>query len=210
MQLARAAAARALADLAEPDPSPAPQTAAQPAPHRIPAADPFPAEIEPRAKSETASSAAAARRAAFDVPRPGTAKRIDPATLFTRLAAIVRDCIALEARLAGTAAAQTAATPALPCRPDRRRDHLREAFRFVTSSRPDRATLVPALDQRLDDALAADPGRTIDLAELMDEICAEFGIELDYASLPDKYLFVPADLEIGAEDDFDPRATSPP
>jgi len=89
MQLARAAAARTLANWAEPEAAPATK------PQSTQAA-------EPHSESETAPHANPAptpRRAASYLAGTASHKQIDPAVLFTRLAAVVRDCVALEARL---------------------------------------------------------------------------------------------------------------
>jgi hypothetical protein len=203
MQLARAAAARALTDWAEPQDAPtaAPQITPAPAP-------PFPQTTEPHADSETAS-AAAPRRPTLHAARASTAKPIDPAVLFTRLAAVVRDCIALEARLAAAPAATTTAR-ARQLSVDPRRAHLREAFRHITANLPDRAALNRDIAVRLDEHLAADPDQTIDPINLLDAICAEYGIELDLATLPDEYLFGADEMTDEADDDFEPCATSPP
>jgi hypothetical protein len=194
MQLARAAAARTLGDWAEPEDSPPPEPQIPPAP-------------EPRADSETAP-APTPRRAADRPARISAAKPADPAVLFTRLAAVVRDCIALEARLA--AAAEAPASGVLQRRADPRRAHLREAFRHITANHPDRAALNRDIAARLDEHLAADPDQTIEPINLLDAICAEFGIELDLATLPDEYLFGATETTDDAEDEFEPCATSPP
>jgi hypothetical protein len=195
MQLARAAAARTLADWAEPAAAAAAEPPITPAP-------------EPPADAETAP-AATPRRPAVYVARPTAAKPTDPAILFTRLAAVVRDCIALEARLA-RAPAEAPAARALLLRADPRRAHLREAFHHITANLPDRAALNRDIAARLDEQLAADPDQTIDPINLLDALCAEFGIELDLATLPDEYLFGASEMTDEADDDFDPCATSPP
>jgi hypothetical protein len=195
MQLARAAAARTLADWAEPEdlPPPEPQIAPQPEPH----ADREPAPV------------ATPRRAATYGARTAAARPTDPAILFTRLAAVVRDCIALEARLAAVPTATTG-NRALQRHADPRRTHLREAFRHITANHPDRAALNRDIATRLDEHLAADPDQTIEPINLLDAICTEFGIELDLATLPDEYLFSASEMTDEADNDFEPCATSPP
>jgi hypothetical protein len=122
----------------------------------------------------------------------------------------VRDCIALEARLAAAAAAGTTASRAVQRRADPRRTHLCEAFRHITENHPDRAALNRDIAARLDEYLAADPDQTIDPINLLDAICTEFGIELDLATLPDEYLFGSGEMTDDADDEFEPCATSPP
>jgi len=195
MQLARAAAARALADWAEPEaPAPADPPITQPA--------------EPQAERETAPHTnPAPRRPASRPATPAPHKPTDPAVLFTRLAATVRDCIALEARLSAGATA----TPRDRTRPaDPRRTLLNDALRKATKNHPDSAGLMREATTRLDEQLAADPDQTIHPGRLFFDLCEELGIEPDYAKLPDAIIFGaygPADQD---EDEPDPRATSPP
>jgi hypothetical protein len=202
MQLARAAAARTLADWAEPEASPPPE------PHIAQPAAPFPQATEPHADRETAPAATPHRSTVYLV-RPSAAKPTDPAVLFTRLAAVVRDCIALEARLAAAPTAASAAR-ALTRRADPRRVPLREVFRRTTENHPDRAALTRDIAARLDEYLAADPDQTIAPAQILDAICDEFDIDIDFATLPDEYLFALSGTAEEAEDDLEPCATSPP
>jgi hypothetical protein len=186
MQLARAAAAKALAEWAEPEQPPT----AEPQSDQPTALPNQPAEPPPEpapTPKRTAGSAA-------------TRKPTDPALLFTRLVAAVRDCIALEARLAAATSPAAARALSLQLRADPRRAHLRDAFRLVTENHPDRAELLRETTTRLDEELAADEGRSIDPPTLFFAICEELGIEIDFATLPDQYL------------DFAPElhATSPP
>ena len=200
MQLARAAAARALTNLAQPEPSPAPE------PPPVPAAAP---QSHPET---TPQSNPAPRRAAANVARLYAYKPTDPAVLFTRLAATVRDCIALEARLAagpgGTSRAIT-----LQLRADPRRAPVREAFREAIKNHPDRADLQRETTTRLDEVLAADPDQTITLGNLLFDICNELDIEVDLSTVPDEFLTSYVDPTDPAEDVTTapyPRATSPP
>jgi hypothetical protein len=134
-------------------------------------------------------------------------KPTDPALLFTRLAATVRDCIALESRLAAAAAGTRG--PLLP-RADPRRAPLREALRHATKNHPGHAELLRDTATLLDEQLAADPDQTIDPAALLGAICDEFGITINFATLPDEYLFAATGTPEQGEDTPDPRATSPP
>jgi len=244
MQLARAAAARALTDRAEPEPPPAaepqsirvaepqsmrvaepqPMQAAEPQPMQaaepqpMQAAEPQPmqaAEPQPLQAAEPLSlPAAAAHPTRETAPRPPTIRiasprQIDPALLFTRLAAVVRDCITLEARLAAAATDTRGPHPLTP-RADPRRAPLREILDLATQNHPGRAALNREITTRLEEHLAADPYHTVNPAQILDAICDEFAIDLDLAKVSDDHLDVLCGTEDDPDDDFDPRATSPP
>jgi len=200
MQLARVAAARALANWAEPEESP-------------PAAEPQFAQSAEPPFAQTAEPLSAQPAA------PHPPKQIDPATHFTRLAAVVRHCIALEARLAaaGNASAPTAVRPstrAATLIADPRRSRLREALCQVTKTHPNRVEVITEANSRLDEELLDDPDQTIDPPDILFALCDEFAIEIDFAQLPDKYLFADAELESlktrHYQDIPTPHATSPP
>jgi hypothetical protein len=193
MQLARAAAARTLTDRAAPEAPPAAEPPTPPAaePPTPPAAEPPP---PPAAEPPTRPAAATP-----------SYKPTDPAILFTRLAAVVRDCIALEARLAA-GAAPSRRTLTCQLRADPRRAPLREALRHATLKHPDHAELFRETTTRLDEHLTADTGQTVEPPHLFATICNELGIELDLATLPDEYL----NALYEATHAPDPRATSPP
>jgi hypothetical protein len=196
MQLARVAATRTLADWAE-------DWAEDWAdPEETPAAPPADREA-----AELATPTPVPHSTASDPGNPSSRKPTDPALLFTRLAAVVRDCIALEARLAAGAADTSRA---LKLRADRRRVPLCEALHLAIDNHPDRVELNREITTRLDEQLAADPTQTIVPADLLAAICAEFGVVIDFASLPDEYLFAPTDTPNPGKDTQDPRATSPP
>jgi hypothetical protein len=204
MQLARAAAAKALADLAEPE-APEEQAAAPPS--------------EPQAAEPPPDAAPATPRRAPAGP-PGTIARkpTDPVLSFIRLAAAIREIIALEAGLAaGPATKRGLVTSAL--RADPRRAPLLDALRNVTEHVPDRALLRHETTTRLDAELASDPDQTLGLPEIFFPICEEFGIEIDYAKLPNAILGMDPettgadefpDIEFDWEKTPNPRATSPP
>ncbi len=201
MGLARAAAARTLADWAEP----------QQPPH-TPSAEPQPNQpVPPQADHQPASHAnPAPNRPAGRPATPAPAKPTDPAVLFTRLAAVVRDCIALEARIAAgaTPRAPKPQQPPPEAHADSRREPLLEAFRFVTAKIPNRAATLRDITARLDEELASDPDQAYGSADFLACICEDFGIAIDYTKLPDEYLFHPIDPPYADYDD--PRATSPP
>jgi len=133
--------------------------------------------------------------------RPAAGKPTDPAIIFIRVTASVRDCIALEAKLAAGLAATTRAA-AGPRSADPRRPTLLDAFRHVTKNHPDRAALIRETTLLLDEQLAADPDQAIEVPELLWTICNELNIDIDLATLPDEYL--------GMADEADPRAAYPP
>ena len=205
MQLARAAATRALTDLADPE---APQAAAPQFTQA--AAPPQPPEPPSLLAAEPHQARATAPRAS--AIRIASPTHIDPALLFTRLAAVVRDCIALEARLAaGLTNTRATSTRALPREADPRRAPLRAILDLATQNHPARAALNRDITARLEEHLQADPFQTINPAQILDAICDEFGVDLDLANISDDHLDVLCGTEIaGGEDEFDPRATSPP
>jgi hypothetical protein len=136
-------------------------------------------------------------------------KPTDPAILFTRLAAVVRDCIALEARLAaGAAPSPRSLTRQL--RADPRRAPLREALRHATLKHPDHAELFRETTTRLDEHLTADTDQTVEPPHLFATICNELGIELDLATLPDEYLNALYEATNPGDHAPTPHATSPP
>jgi hypothetical protein len=201
MQLARAAAARTLTNWAEPEQPPAAQTQSIPmsATHSDPEAAPQ-------------SNPAPTRGTTGHATPTASYKPTDPAVLFTRLAAVVRDCVALEARLtAGTGATTRAVS--LQLRADPRRAPVREAFRQAIENHPDRAELLRETTTRLDEQLANDPDQTIGLGNLLFDICNELGIEVDLATVPDEFLTSysePTDPDEAVTNAPYPRATSPP
>jgi hypothetical protein len=197
MQLARAAAARTLAGWTEPEASP---------PAAQPQSDP---ETAPHANSAPTS-----RRAANPAASASSYKPIDPAVLFTRLAAVVRDSIALEARLtAGASTGAKSRAAALVLRADPRRAPLREAFGRATVNHPDRADLRRETSARVDEQLANDPDQTVGIGTLFFNLCDELGIEVDLAIVPDEFLTSYSETTTSGEAEInvpDPRATSPP
>ena len=139
MQLARATAAKALADLAAPDPE---EQADEPQ-----AAEPPPEPAE-----------AIQHRTAPKSPGTASRKPADPVTSFIRLATAVCQIIALEAGLAtGPAATARRGLPSPALRADPRRETLIKAFREVTEQSTNRAALRAELTYQLDAALSDDP-----------------------------------------------------
>ena len=204
MQLARAAATRALTDLADPE---APQAAAPQFTQA--AAPPQPPEPPSLLAAEPHQARATAPRAS--AIRIASPTHIDPALLFTRLAAVVRDCIALEARLAaGLTNTRATSTRALPREADPRRAPLRAILDLATQNHPARAALNRDITARLEEHLQADPFQTINPAQILDAICDEFGVDLDLANIADDHLDVLCGTKEDPNHTPDPRATSPP
>jgi hypothetical protein len=208
MQLARAAAAKALADLAQPE-SPEEQEA-EPQP------EPLAQDPPPEATQSPTPRSAPARP-----PSTGTTTRkpADPVQSFLRLAAAVCQCIALEARLAlgPITTGSRLVPPAL--RADPRREPLIKTFREITEHTQDRAAVRSDFTIRLDEELTADPDRILSLPELFFPLCDEMGVEPDINKLPDAIIgmdpcttYDPNPAISDDDPDFNPipRATSPP
>jgi hypothetical protein len=208
MQLARATAARALADLAQPDPPEDHAEEPEPEPH------PEPLPAEPRQETAATPRRTPARQAATG---PTNKKTPDPVTAFIRLAAAICELIALEANLtAGPAPIRGQISP--PLRADPRRLPLIEALNDQIKKHPDRTTLRREIASFLDADLTADPDQEKDASEFFFVTLNHFDIEVDYNLVPDLLLgYGP----VKTEADFDPddpifnrapfpRATSPP
>ena len=199
MQLARATAAKALADLAEPD---APEEPAEELLSELQAAEPKP----------DAAQAATPRRTAGKSPGTTAGKPADPVTSFIRLAKAVCEIIALEAGLAaGPATKSGLVSPAL--RADPRREPLLKAFREVTEHTQDKSAVRYEMSYRMDQELTADPEQLLGLPEIFYPICRALGIELDVSKLSDEIIGMdpPTDDENPYPmDPPTPRATSPP
>jgi hypothetical protein len=175
MQLARATAARALADLAQPDP---PEDAEQPEPEPQPAPQP----AEPRQQTATTPSRTPARPTAATNKKPP-----DPVTAFIRLATAICELIALEAQIAaGPAPIRGQISPQL--RADPRRLPLIEALNDQIKKHPDRTALRRQIATFLDNELTADPDQEKDASEFFFVTLNHFDIEVDYNLVPDLLL----------------------
>jgi hypothetical protein len=197
MQLARATAARALAELAEPDP--AEELAEEPLQNL--AAEPRPEAAQAATPGRTASRSS------------GTPRKSDPVTSFIRLAKAVCELIALEAGLAAGPATTKSGLVSPALRADPRRERLLQAFREVTETTQDKYALRAGFTARLDEELTADPEKILGLPEIFYPLCQEFGIELDVRKLPDDIIGMdPWDYENDpyCMDPPTPRATPPP
>ncbi|HEX4260622.1 MAG TPA: hypothetical protein VHY76_05940, partial [Acetobacteraceae bacterium] len=114
-------------------------------------------------------------------PQPSTA-RTDPGLAFARVARAVRQCIALEARIAagplparrGRAAPQQAPNP--------RREHIRRVVRLAAEADGLSFTTVRGeIDERLDDELEADPDGDTPVEDIIFAIIRDFGLARDLA-----------------------------
>jgi hypothetical protein len=173
MQLARATAARALADLAEPE-----------APEEQPEAP----QSEPQAAKRPPEPAATPRQTPKS-PTTATASRkpTDPVTSFIRLATAICEIIALEAGLAaGPAPIRGQVSPQL--RADPRRLLLIEALNDQIKKHPDRTALRRQIATFLDNDLTADPDQEKDASEFFFVTLNHFDIEVDYNLVPDLLL----------------------
>jgi hypothetical protein len=199
MQLARATAAKALADLAQPE------TPEEQEPPEPPAA-PEPLEAAPAATPRRATTRS-----------PGPPKQPDPVTAFLRLATAVCACIALEAQIAlGPVTPASAFSPTL--RADPRRKPLRDAIIQITERDPDRIDLRRALLARIDADLTLDPDRHQNVHEVFCHILDDFELEPDMSKLSDEIIgmgLYPDDPKLPDDHPFlnptpHPKATSPP
>jgi hypothetical protein len=185
MQLARHAAAEALAEKASID-------QAEPA-------TPEPPKTEPARQPATPVAPTTDDRQ----PAPGLSTkgltRISPALLFTRLCACVISIIELECRIAAGAAATAAATFTGG---DPRRHTLRRGFGIVLENHEYRGELNRRTEALMNVALTADPDRKRAVHEIFWQICDELGIPIDLATIPDEFINMSQDAE--------PPATGPP
>jgi hypothetical protein len=175
MQLARATAARALADLAQPDP---PEDEAEEL-----LSEPSAQETLPEAAPATTPR----RTGAIHAPTTASRKPTDPVTSFIRLATAICEIIALEAGLAaGPAPIRGQVSPQL--RADPRRLPLIEALNDQIKKHPDRTSLRREISSFLDNELTADPDQEKDASEFFFVTLIHFDIELDYNLVPDLLL----------------------
>jgi hypothetical protein len=118
----------------------------------------------------------------------------DPSLLFTRLARTVRDTIAMKARIAANIILPVS-PEAAKTRKDPRRPFIAAEFdrAVATSDYPkiDRPALRREIDDRLTEALAADPDCLVAGGEFVMTICKEFGLDFDIAQFADELLVPP-------------------
>jgi hypothetical protein len=186
MQLARAAAARTLTNWAESEP-PAPSTEATQTPSS-PAASPNAAAETAPPKNATPKNATPAPQRQAGRSGCQSYKPIDPALLFTRLAAIVRDCIAIETRLAASAP-QPASIPHTPQQPaDAQHRAPREAPAPIRNNNPNRVTLLSQTSAHLDQERPKNPTPPLELSDLLAALCQQQGITLNGSKRQPEFL----------------------
>ncbi len=146
--------------------------------------------------------------------RPGPG-RADPALVFARLAGTVRQCIALEARLAAgpLPAPRGRAAP----RPyDPRRDEVRRVVHLAAKAdgiHP--AALRREIEERLDAELDADPDGETEIEDITGAILEDLGLGRNLAKQPDEVLAIllrtapREDEEEEADEDRDPDPHPP-
>ncbi len=131
-------------------------------------------------------------------PAPAPPSRIDPGLAFARVARVVRQIIALEARIV----ADRDAPPRPPRpdgrparRPDRSADPRHATIRRVLheAARLDARGAAPApllrrIDERLGDELDADPDQDIPIEEIIAGLCEDLGLGRDLARVSDELL----------------------
>ncbi len=123
-------------------------------------------------------------------PPPPPARNPDPALSFARLATVVRQVIALEARLAAGYFAPQAPTAAhaAPKPDDPRRAALQTIIEDVTEKHPSRTIIRREALALADREIAADPEAEATAADILETLCEEIGLHIDYARLPDRTL----------------------
>jgi len=123
-----------------------------------------------------------------------THRRPDQTLVFTRLARTVRDTIALKVKISATVV--PAESPAAAkTRKDPRRPFIDAEFdrAVATSDYPkiDRPALRREIDDRLTEALAADPDCLVAGGEFVMTICNEFGLDFEVKDFADELLVPP-------------------
>ena len=120
-----------------------------------------------------------------------TAKAADPGLLFARLSTAVRQAITLEARIAAGPQAFNARTPrgpALRPPPDERRATIRQVLHEATEHHPDRTAFRKEIAERIEEEIAADPDGEIHMGDMLDSICDDLDIEINWNKIHDAVL----------------------
>ncbi len=151
------------------------------------------AELAMQLAELTVASALKEAQPESQAPEPAR-RRPDPTLVFTRLARTVRDTIALKVKISASIA--PAESPAaLKTRKDPRRPFIAAEFdrAVATSNYPkiDRPALRREMDDRLTEALAADPDCQVAGGEFVMTICNEFGLEFEVKEFADELLVPP-------------------
>ncbi|HEX4260480.1 MAG TPA: hypothetical protein VHY76_05220 [Acetobacteraceae bacterium] len=125
------------------------------------------------------------------VPTAPAPNRTDPGLAFARVARAVRQCIALEARIAAgplpAARGRGAPRPA----PDPRRETVRRVVRLAAEADGlSAATLKRDIEERLDEELDADPDGEIEVEDHIAAILGDLGLGRNLARQPDEVLAI--------------------
>ena len=141
----------------------------------------------------------AADRAEADLDTPTADPAIPNAhQTFERYARIVRLLVVADHRIATGAPTTRRPYRAIGPDTDPRSPQLRQFLHHATRNSPDRAQLRRAALETLDQSLEQDPARTRAPADILSELCQQYGLPFDIAQLPDEFLEV---QPVGAPDD---------
>jgi hypothetical protein len=148
-----------------------------------------------RALGEHALAALAPPAAETPEPAPAPPSRIDPGLAFARVARVVRQIIALEARIVADRDAPPRPRHPDGRRPDRSADPRHATIRRVLheAARLDARGAAPApllrrIDERLGDELDADPDQDLPIEAIIAGLCEDLGLGRDLARVSDELL----------------------
>jgi hypothetical protein len=148
----------------------------------------------------------AAKHARAKAAEPAPAKRpagtTDPAVLFTRLSRSVQQSIALEARLAAGDTTAGRQARGRTVRSDPRRSPLRNMVLIFTKKHPDQNALQHESNEQIDCELTADPEQKVALCDILETVCEDLDIKIDYNLLPNDL------LRLALPPGFDPDTSS--
>ncbi len=123
---------------------------------------------------------------AEEAPEAKAPKKPDPALTFARLSGVVRQAIALEARIAQGPPAQSRRSREK--RFDPRRATLKRLVDETTERNPDRKDLLRGAQPVIEDYLADESFAETPIPTLFETICKEAGIEISVKTLSDEML----------------------
>ncbi len=149
-----------------------------------------------------------------EAPDPQSPPRTDPGLAFARVARAVRQCIALEARIAAGKLPAPRGRAAPQPAPDPRRDLIRRVVRLAAEADGLATTALKRdIDERLDDELEADPDGDTPVEEIIVAIFQDLGLARDLARQPDEVIAIltrlgpfEPDLDADADAGLDPPA----
>ncbi len=126
-----------------------------------------------------------------EAPDPQSPPRTDPGLAFARVARAVRQCIALEARIAAGPLPAPRGRAAPQPAPDPRRDLIRRVVRLAAEADGLASTALKRdIDERLDDELEADPDGDTPVEEIIVAIFQDLGLARDLARQPDEVIAI--------------------